>query len=116
MEADRQPLSDIIGAIVDPELLLTIGELGYVRRISIDKGATTVELALPIRAWPTAAHLEAAITETLATAEPGPVTVSSVVMTDDERLALRNVLRGAMEVAHEGHHHNDPRPSILEPG
>ena len=116
MEADRQPLSDIIGAIVDPELLLTIGELGYVRRVSVDKGTTTVELALPIRAWPTAAHLEAAITDALATAEPGPVTVSSVVMTDDERLALRNVLRGEMEVAHEGHHHNDPRPSILEPG
>jgi ATP-binding protein involved in chromosome partitioning len=82
---------DAINAVIDPQLVRPIGELGFVGSIEENAAGTHVVLALPIVDWP---HL-ATITAAIGSAVPG-TTVSTRSMNDHERLALRHYLRGAM--------------------
>ena len=114
MDTNDVPLSTQLGAIIDPELTLPIGELGYLRALSVKKGSAEVTLAFPIGAWPTADAVTGEVRSLLTELGfPGSV-VLQATMTDDERLTLRHALRAQMEDEHEGHHHNDPSPKILK--
>ncbi len=84
-------LSQKLAQIVEPQLVRTLGELRFLGEVGEANGAARVELVLPVTAWPNLARIESSI-EALA---PGASIVVRA-MNDDEKLALRNFLRGAM--------------------
>jgi ATP-binding protein involved in chromosome partitioning len=101
-------LRERIDAIVEPQLVRPLGELGFVGALGESGGAPLVELVLPVTGWPNLAYLEAAVVERV----PGARVVVRA-MNDDERLALRNFLRGAMvgEASEHGHAHGEGEAS-----
>ncbi len=114
MEPNDTPLLTSLGEIIDPELTVAIGPLGYLRGLSVKGNSAEVTLAFPIGAWPTADEVCGLVRHKLNDlGYPGSVVVQAT-MTDDERLTLRHTLRGEMEDEHQGHHHSDPSPKILK--
>jgi ATP-binding protein involved in chromosome partitioning len=100
-----------LAAIREPQLVRTLAELGFLGDVD-DSGATVrVELVLPVTNWP---HLETLRDAVLERAPGAEVVVRT--MNDDERLALRNFLRGAMTTdAGPGEHdHGDAAPRFLD--
>ena len=109
MTLDPQ-LRERIEAILEPQLVRPLGELGFVGALGESDGAALVELVLPVTQWPNLAYLEEAVVERA----PGARVVVRA-MNDNERLTLRNFLRGAMS-APPGpgeHAHGDPEPKFL---
>jgi ATP-binding protein involved in chromosome partitioning len=117
MAADQSQLEAAVHAVVDPELGRTIGELGLLRSARARRRRVTLEVALPVAAWPGTEQLADDIHRAVL-AVPGveEVDLEFVVMTDDERSVLRQRLRAGMlgvavaEAAeddddHEGHDH-----------
>jgi ATP-binding protein involved in chromosome partitioning len=104
-------LRDRLAAVLDPELVRPIGELGFLGALEERDGVPHLELVLPVTSWPTVGTLEAS----LRACEPSLV-LHRRAMTEDERFALRNYLR--MEMAAEagpGHHdHGDYKPAIVD--
>ena len=100
-----------LSAIVEPQLVRTLGELGFVGHV--DEGEPVhVELVLPVTGWPNLAVLEARVHDLA----PGAA-VSVRAMDEGELLALRNYLRGAM-AAPPGpgpHDHGGDTPKFLGP-
>ena len=104
-------LHDDLANIVEPQLVRTLGELGFLGVIGELNGAARVELVLPVTAWPNLGLLEAAV----ARVAPGAsVVVRS--MNEEELLRLRNYLRGAMAGdPGPGHHdHGDAAPRFMD--
>jgi ATP-binding protein involved in chromosome partitioning len=136
MAADQSQLEAALHAVVDPELNLTLGELGLVRSVRPRRRRAVLEVALPVAAWPGMEQLADDI-HRAALGVPGveEVDLEFVVMTDDERSALRQRLRAGMlgvdagvsgvdaETAddHAGHGHGHghapaaPLPAFLGP-
>jgi ATP-binding protein involved in chromosome partitioning len=127
--ADQSELEAALGAIVDPELDLTLGELGLVRSVRPKRRRALLEVALPVAAWPSTDELAEEI-HRVALAVPGveEVELDFVVMGDDERARLRQRLRagmlgvdaeGPVEEDHAGHGHShgqsEPLPLFLAP-
>jgi ATP-binding protein involved in chromosome partitioning len=136
MAADRPQLEAALRAVVDPELGRTLGELGMVRAVRPRRRRVTLEVALPVAAWPGMDELAEEI-HRAAQAVPGvgEVDLEFAVMTDDERTGLRRRLRagmlgldgaepddppddsGAQGHAHAGHGHGHapaaPTPAFL---
>jgi ATP-binding protein involved in chromosome partitioning len=115
MAADVAQLEAALRAVRDPELGLTVGELGLLRGVQARRKRVHVELALPVAAWPSVDELADAIHRS-AGAVPGidEVDLEFVVMNDSERTALRHRLRAEMETpaadtddghVHGGHDH-----------
>lgn len=130
---DQSELEVALGAIVDPELGLTLGELGLVRSVRPKRRRALLEVALPVAAWPSTDALADEI-HRVALAVPGveEVELDFVVMGDDERGRLRQRLRAGMlgvrpeddddqdeEPGHDhaghGHSHAEPVPLFLAP-
>lgn len=129
---DQSELEAALGAIVDPELNLTLGELGLVRSVRPKRRRALLEVALPVAAWPSTDELADEI-HRVALAVPGveEVELDFVVMGDAERARLRQRLRAGMlgvdadadeeESAHDhaghghGHGHEEPMPLFLSP-
>jgi ATP-binding protein involved in chromosome partitioning len=106
---DSQLRTDL-AAIAEPQLVRTLDELGFLGEISDVNGVIRVELVLPVTNWP---HLETLRQRVIERAPGAEVVVRT--MNDDERLALRNFLRGAMTADSEGHHdHADAPPRFLD--
>jgi ATP-binding protein involved in chromosome partitioning len=100
-----------LAAIVEPQLVRPIGELGFLGEVTEVDGAARVELVLPVGEWPNLDALVAAVAER----DPDAMVVTRA-MNDEERLALRNFLRGAMS-ADPGpgqHAHAEPTPKFLD--
>jgi ATP-binding protein involved in chromosome partitioning len=130
MAADQSQLEAALHAVVEPELNLTLGELGLLRTVRPRRRRTAIEVALPVAAWPGLEQLADDI-HRAASAVPGveAVDLEFVVMGDDERLALRQRLRAGMlgvgdaDAApaddHAGHGHGHapaaPLPAFLGP-
>ena len=97
--------------IVEPQLIRTLGELGFLGAVGEVNGAVRVELVLPVTGWPNLALLEAAI----AVVSPGASVVVRA-MDDEQRLGLRNFLRGAMagDKGPGQHDHGDPQPRFMD--
>lgn len=110
MPLDPQ-LRSQLEAIIEPQLVRSLGELNFLGAVGEVNGAPRVELVLPVTGWPNIALLEAEITKV---APGASVVVRS--MNDEERLGLRNFLRGAMAGAKgPGHHdHGDPSPKFMD--
>ena len=129
---DQSELEAALGAIVDPELNLTLGELGLVRSVRPKRRRALLEVALPVAAWPSTDELADEI-HRVALAVPGveEVELDFVVMGAAERAGLRQRLRAGMlgvdadadeeEPAHDhaghghGHGHEAPMPLFLSP-
>jgi ATP-binding protein involved in chromosome partitioning len=131
--ADQSDLEAALGAIVDPELGLTLGELGLVRSVRAKRRRVLLEVALPVAAWPSTDALADEI-HRVALAVPGveEVELEFVVMGEEQRAGLRQRLRAGMlgldaesaadeEAAHDhagqghGHSHAEPMPLFLAP-
>ena len=129
--ADQSELEAALGAIVDPELNLTLGELGLVRSVRPKRRRALLEVALPVAAWPSTDALADEI-HRVALGVPGveEVELDFVVMGDAERARLRQRLRAGMlgidadadeddESGHDhaghGHGHAEPMPLFLAP-
>ncbi len=93
------PLSDIR----DPQLLRTLGELSFLEESVNADNHLCVTLVLPVLNWPQREYLEAEIARRTPDA-----TLSVRVMSEEERFALRNYLRGGMG--------GDAKPAFLERG
>ena len=132
MAADQSPLEAALHAVRDPELGLTLGDLGLVRSVRPRRRRVQIEVALPVAAWPGTDELADEI-HRAARSVPGveEVDLEFVVMTDAERARLRQRLRAGMlgdqpeadqggdEHGHDhaghGHGHAAPMPAFLGP-
>ena len=110
MTIDPQ-LRNELANIIEPQLVRTLDQLGFLGDVAEVDGQILVELVLPVTAWPNLAQLEAQITDRAPAAS-----VRVRAMNDDERLGLRNYLRGAMagEPGPGQHDHGDARPRFLD--
>jgi ATP-binding protein involved in chromosome partitioning len=129
--ADQSELEAALGAIVDPELNLTLGELGLVRSVRPKRRRALLEVALPVAAWPSTDALADEIHRVaLGVSGVEEVELDFVVMGDAERARLRQRLRAGMlgidadadddeESGHDhaghGHGHAEPMPLFLAP-
>ncbi len=102
-----------VSALVEPQLVRPLGELGFVGAVEETAGHPVVELVLPVTNWP---HLESLRARVAALGEGVEVRVAT--MDDDGRLALRDYLRGSMTAVGpgggDGHGHDaSPTPRFL---
>jgi ATP-binding protein involved in chromosome partitioning len=129
MASDRGRLEETLGALVDPQLGLTLAETSMLRSVQSRRHRADIELAVPVEDWP---DLEALVrqVESAALADPDvrEARVEVATMTDHERATLRMVLRSRMEGdsgeaedgheghGHGGHGHDSPSPAFLSAG
>jgi ATP-binding protein involved in chromosome partitioning len=123
MAADQSHLEAALGAVVEPEFGRTLGELGLLRSVRPRRRRVQVEVALPVSAWPGIEELAESV-HGAALAVPGveEVDLEFVVMSEDERSALRSRLRADMlgsspeepDGAHDhaGHAHGQAAPPL----
>ncbi len=106
-----------VSALVEPQLVRPLGELGFVGGVDDASGHPVVELVLPVTNWPHLDTLRAAISAL----DPG-AEVRLRTMDDDGRRALRDYLRGSMAAEgaaagsgdRDGHGHDAaPTPRFL---
>jgi len=130
MAPDQSQLEAALSAVVDPELGLTLGDLGLLRSVRPRRRRVLIEVALPVAAWPGTDELAEEIHRAALTV-PGveEVELDFVVMTDEERTGLRHRLRAGMLGSdgaaggddhghdHAGHGHGQaaPVPAFLGP-
>jgi ATP-binding protein involved in chromosome partitioning len=127
MAADQSQLEAALGAVRDPEIGLTLGELGLVRSVRTRRRRVQLEVALPVAAWPGTEELAEEIHRAAGSVEGvEEIELEFVVMTDEERAGLRQRLRGAtagdVESGDDGHDHAGhghapaaPLPAFLAP-
>jgi ATP-binding protein involved in chromosome partitioning len=132
MAADQSQLETAIGAVRDPEVGLTLGELGLVRSIRPRRRRVQIEVALPVAAWPGTEELAEGIHRAAGSvAGVEEIELDFVVMTEEERADLRHRLRthttGSQDADgddgdghghdHAGHGHAPaaPMPAFLGP-
>jgi ATP-binding protein involved in chromosome partitioning len=114
MAIDQPQLESALNAIVDPELGLPLGAIGFVREVKVRRHRVRIEVALPVAAWPTSDEIADEV-HRVAQAVPGveEIEFDLTVMTEEERATLRITLRTAMlgdaaaqgADGHEGHGH-----------
>ena len=100
-----------VRAILEPQLVRTLGDLGFLGDVTMDGETAHVQLVLPVTQWPNIALLEASIQLVV----PGAI-VNVRSMNEEELLGLRNYLRGAMAApAGPGEHeHGEAKPRFLD--
>ncbi len=80
-----------LAAIVEPQVLRPLGELGFLDAVVTTSSHPEVTLVLPALNWPQRTYLESAIRGAVANA-----VVHVRTMSEEELLRLRNYLRGSM--------------------
>ncbi len=117
MAADQSQLEAALSAVRDPEIGLTLGDLGLIRSVRPRRRRVQIEVALPVAAWPGTDELAEEIHQAASSvAGVEEVELEFVVMTDDERAGLRHRLRGGMaeqpadDHDHDGHGHAPRHP------
>lgn len=101
-------LAETLAAIEEPQIGRSLGELGFLG--DVDEQAKSLELVLPVTNWPNLKVLEALIHEVL----PG-ATVKVRTMSEEQRLDLRNRLRGFMAAEPgPGLHQHESSPAITD--
>jgi ATP-binding protein involved in chromosome partitioning len=97
MAVDQTELAAALGAIVEPELGLPLGVIGFLREVTARRRRVRIEVALPVAAWPGSDELADEI-HRVALAVPGvdEIEFDLTVMTEEERAALRVTLRTRM--------------------
>jgi ATP-binding protein involved in chromosome partitioning len=130
MAADQSQLEAAVSAVRDPEIGLTVGDLGLLRSVRPRRRRVQIEVALPVAAWPGTEELAEGIHQAAASvAGVEGVELEFVVMNDEERAELRQRLRAGMTGDgeadgddghghdHGGHGHAPaaPMPAFLGP-
>lgn len=93
MSPTETDLRTALAAVEDPDLRRSLDELGMVRSIAVHRRSATVELAIPVAAWPPRAALADAVREAAEVLTgPGTARIEVVVMTDEERAELHRRL------------------------
>ena len=112
MAADQSQIESAVSAVRDPEIGLTLGDLGLVRSVRTRRRRVHIEVALPVAAWPGTEELAEAIHQAAnSVAGVDEIELDFVVMTDEERAELRHRLRvgmggGAEPAGDDGHGHD----------
>ena len=91
---DLASIRRAVEEVVDPELRSTIGSLGMVNAVTADGGTPVVTLALPLGGHPMEDILMARVDEAATMAGASDVRVETRPMTDEERTALGDRMRG----------------------
>ena len=131
MAVDQSQLEAAVSAVREPEIGLSLGDLGLVRSVRPRRRRVQLEVALPVAAWPGAEELAEGIHRAAASvAGVEEIELEFVVMTDEERAGLRQRLRVGMaggvehQEADDGHGHDHaghghapapPMPAFLGP-
>jgi ATP-binding protein involved in chromosome partitioning len=114
MAADQSQLEAALRAVREPEIGLTLGDLGLVRSVRTRRRRVHIDVALPVAAWPGTDELAEDIHRAASSvAGVEEVELDFVVMTDEERAGLRRRLRGGsaeQPAANDGHDHAPPAP------
>jgi ATP-binding protein involved in chromosome partitioning len=106
MAADQSQLEAALSSVPEPEIGLTLGELGLVRSVRLRRRRVHIDVALPVAAWPGTDELAEEIHRAAgAVAGVEEIELDFVVMTDEERAGLRQRLRGGMVEADDGRGH-----------
>ncbi len=127
MAVDQSQIEAALGAVSDPEIGLTLGDLGLVRSVRTRRRRVQIEVAVPVAAWPGMEELAEAIHQAAGSvAGVEEIELDFVVMNDDERAVLRQRLRSGMsgdaaaqggddDHGHGGHGHAPaaPMPAFL---
>ena len=100
-----------LAAIVEPQVLRPLGELGLLDAVVSTPAGLDVTLVLPASNWPQRDYLETTIRATL----PG-ATLHVRTMNEEELLRLRNYLRGSMTGSSSPgeHGHGADQPKFLD--
>jgi ATP-binding protein involved in chromosome partitioning len=100
---------DALRPVQDPELHTSIVDLGMVKGVTIDGAAVTVLVALTVPGCPLKAEIERRVTDAVMPLDGvDRVVVDLTVMTDEERVAVREKLQGHgvhENAGQEGHGH-----------
>ena len=124
MAAEQSQLEVALGAVEEPEFARTLGDLGLLRTMRARRRRVQVEVALPVAAWPGLEELADRVHRAArSVAGVEEVDLEFVVMTEDERMALRSRLRADMlgsgdgDGAHDhaGHEHGHGQPAAPLP-
>jgi ATP-binding protein involved in chromosome partitioning len=109
-EAD---IIEILRPVEDPELHRSIVDLGMVRDIGIAGPAVSVQIALTVAGCPLRAEITNRVTAAVTSLDAvDSVSIDFTVMTDEERVALREKLHGnpaGTAGTHQGHGHAEGR-------
>jgi ATP-binding protein involved in chromosome partitioning len=92
-----------IESVVDPQLDLTLGDVGMVGDLERHRRGATVELLVPIATWPTIDELRARIVRAGHDAGADAVHVEVTPMGEDAVRAVRAALRARMAARDRGH-------------
>lgn len=88
-------LREAVGAVVDPELRRTIGELGMVRDARFEAGVATIDIALTIAGCPAADRIEREVRAAASSVDGvASVQINIGTMSADERKSLIERVRG----------------------
>jgi len=124
MAAEQSQLEVALGAVEEPEFARTLGDLGLLRTLRTRRRRVQVEVALPVAAWPGLEELADRVHRAArSVAGVEEVDLEFVVMTEDERMALRSRLRADMLGSgdgdgardHAGHEHGHGQPAAPLP-
>jgi len=124
MAAEQSQLEVALGAVEEPEFARTLGDLGLLRTLRTRRRRVQVEVALPVAAWPGLEELADRVHRAArSVAGVEEVDLEFVVMTEDERMALRSRLRADMLGSgdgdgardHAGHAHEHGQPAAPLP-
>ena len=116
--------TDVIEAlrpVMDPELHMSIVDLGMVKGVAIDGDQVAVQVALTVPGCPLRAEITDRVTAALMPLEGvGGVAVDMTVMTDDERATVRRQMeqvqaaQGRPQGGRLGHEEGRPNPFMTE--
>ena len=94
-----------IESVVDPQLDLTLGDVGMVGEVTLTRRGATVELLVPIATWPTIDELRERVARAARAAGVDAVVVEPVAMAESEVRAVRAALRSRMGTQSDDHGH-----------
>jgi ATP-binding protein involved in chromosome partitioning len=95
--ASREQVLHALEQVIDPELGRSVVELDMLRRVDLEDGHASVEIALTVPGCPLRASFENQVEEALRPVEGvDSVTLSFSVMTPEEKTALTTKLRGGV--------------------
>src|SRR5919206_3835213 len=103
MEASREAILEALSHVIDPELRKPVTELDMVRGVEIENGRVDVTIALTVAGCPLRSSFEDQVREVMRDV-PGveSVALSFDVMTQEERAALTQKLRGGLQERTKG--------------
>lgn len=93
MRSKIEEVRAALSAVEDPDLLRSLGELGMLRDVELERRSLSVTLALPVAGWPVRESLTERVANALRPMDvPDDVRLELVAMSEPERVELRRRL------------------------